>query len=118
MLQPSSGGYSRASLHCEPAQRPIQQPTQVSDARLSLPEKYDVTPSKGSGFLLQGAIDFSHLMGAPTTERSKVATVISLLTGRALEWATAIWERGEEELDSYEWFMALFKCIFDHPVEG
>lgn len=26
--------------------------------------------------------------------------------------------RGEEELDSYDGFMALFKCIFDHPAEG
>jgi hypothetical protein len=52
-------------------------------------------------------------MGAPTTERSKVSTVISLLTGRALEW-----ERGEEELESYEGFMVLFKCIFDHPAKG
>lgn len=44
--------------------------------------------------------------------------IISLLTGRALEWATTFWERGEEELESYEGFMALFKCIFDHPAEG
>jgi hypothetical protein len=44
-------------------------------------------------------------MGAPTTERSKVATVISLLTGCALEWATTVWDR-REELGSYERFMA------------
>jgi hypothetical protein len=55
-------------------------------------------------------------MGVPTTERSKVATVISLLTGRASEWA--IWARGEEELASYEGLMALFRGIFDHPLEG
>ncbi|XP_038834959.1 transmembrane protein 178A isoform X2 [Salvelinus namaycush] len=29
-----------------------------------------------------------------------------------------VWERGEEELDYYEGFMALFKCIVDHPAEG
>jgi hypothetical protein len=42
-------------------------------------------------------------MGVPTTERPKVATVISGLT---LEWAKAGREGGEEE--SYEGFMALF----------
>jgi hypothetical protein len=55
---------------------------------------------------------------SPHHERSKVATVISLLIGRALEWATAFWERGEEELGSYERFMALFRAVFKHPPEG
>ena len=57
-------------------------------------------------------------MGAPTTLRSKVATVISLLTGRALAWTTAAWERGEEDLGSYEGFIAMFRAFFDHPPEG
>jgi hypothetical protein len=57
-------------------------------------------------------------MGTLTTEMYKVATFISLLTRRALDWATAIWEGGKGELDSYEGFMALFKCIFNHPKEG
>jgi hypothetical protein len=56
------------------------------------------------------------LLYAPD-ERSKVATVISLLTGRALKCATAVWERGEEEIDLYEGFMALFKCLFDYPLD-
>jgi hypothetical protein len=57
-------------------------------------------------------------MGAPTTERSIVAMVISLLTGRALECAMAIWEKGEEELGSYEGFITLFRVVFNHPPEG
>ena len=59
---------------------------------------------KCGGFLLQCSLYFAHQMRAPTTERSKVATVIYLLTGQALLWATAVWERGEEELGSYEEF--------------
>jgi hypothetical protein len=35
-----------------------------------------------------------------------------------LEWATAIWERGEEEQGSYEGFVALFRGVFDPPREG
>jgi hypothetical protein len=57
-------------------------------------------------------------MGAPTTNRSKVAMVIYLLSGRALEWATDVWEKGGEDLALYERFMALFRVIFDHPPEG
>nr|XP_013998746.1 unnamed protein product [Salmo salar] len=57
-------------------------------------------------------------MGAPTTERSKIATVISLLTSQALEWATAVWKRGEEELVSFVRFMALFRAVFNHSPVG
>jgi hypothetical protein len=35
-----------------------------------------------------------------------------------LEWAAAVWERGEEDLGSNEWFMALFWEVFDHPAVG
>ena len=69
-------------------------------------------PSICHGFLLQCSLYFAYQMGAPTTKRAKVATVISLLTRLALEWANAIWERGEEEL-SYE----RFRVVFDHPSE-
>ena len=47
------------------------------------------------------------------SEKLKVATVISVLTGLALEWAMAVWERGKEELVSYE----RFKAVFDHTLE-
>lgn len=118
MLISTSGGYSTTSQPSKPSHQPIQQPAQVSKSRLSLPDKYDGIPSKCRGFLLQCSLYLAHQMGALTTERSKVATVISLLTGQALEWATVVWERGEKELDSYEGFMALFRVIFDHPPEG
>jgi hypothetical protein len=55
--------------------------------------------------------------GDPTIERSKVSTVITLLIRRALEWATAVMERGEEELGSYKGFMVLFRVVFDYPPE-
>ena len=45
---------------------------------------------------------FTYQTGAPTTERSKVATVISLL----------------DELGVYERFMGLFRADFNHPPEG
>ena len=68
----------------EPEHQSIQQSAQVSDARLSLPDKYDGTPSKYHGFLLQCSLYFVQQIGAITTERSKFATVISLLIGQAL----------------------------------
>jgi hypothetical protein len=54
----------------------------------------------------------------PPPQRSKIATVISLLTRQALKWAMADWKRGEEELVYFVRFMALFRAIFDHPPVG
>jgi hypothetical protein len=55
----------------------------------------------------------------PTSSRGpRFLSVTSLLTARALEWTTTVWERGEEELGYYERFMALFRAVFDQPPEG
>lgn len=70
----------------EPAHQPIQQTAQVSDARLSLN------------------------MTAP-----HLNAVASYYSSPSTLRTTAIWERGEEELDSYEGCMARFRGIFDHP---
>jgi hypothetical protein len=76
---------------------------------LSLPDNYDGTPSECHGFLLQCSLYVSIQKGDPA---------ISLLNEQAMEWATAIWERGQEELGSYERFMSLFRTVFYHPPEG
>ena len=59
--------------HSEPVPQPTQPSTQVSNARLSLPEKYDRTLSKCSGFLLQCSLYFAYQTGSPIIERSKGA---------------------------------------------
>ncbi|KAK6300786.1 hypothetical protein J4Q44_G00288840, partial [Coregonus suidteri] len=71
-------GPPTTGCHSEPAPQTTQPSTQVSDARLSLPEKYATTPSKCCGVLLQCSLYFVYQTGVPTTEGSKVATVISL----------------------------------------
>ncbi len=46
------------------------------------------------------------------TERSKVAFLISLLYGRALTWARAIWNANTAIINSYEAFTNHFKEVF------
>ncbi len=46
------------------------------------------------------------------TERSKVAFLISLLSGRALSWARAIWNANSPIINSYEAFTNHFKEVF------
>uniref|UniRef100_A0AAR2LYX5 DUF4939 domain-containing protein n=1 Tax=Pygocentrus nattereri TaxID=42514 RepID=A0AAR2LYX5_PYGNA len=53
------------------------------------PEPYDGNPNKCSGFILQCSVYFSN--SPPSTDQSKIAFIISCLTGKALDWATASW---------------------------
>lgn len=55
--RPTSGGFYTTS---RTSTQPIKQSTQVSDARLSLPDKYDWSPSKCRGFLRQCSLYFTH----------------------------------------------------------
>lgn len=52
------------------------------------------------------------------TSDQKTAQFLNLLTGRALKWASAVWERGGKPTNSYNWFIELFKGVFDHQLEG
>lgn len=67
------------------------------------------------GFLLQFSLYFTTQIGA--TDQQKVAQLINLLTGKALKWATAIWEKGEEPTTSYKCFIEMFHWVFAHSLE-
>lgn len=74
------------------------------------PEKFDGDPARCWGFLLQGQIYLiSH---------GNVSDQSSLLPGKALTWATAVWEKGGESVSSYKCFVSLFCRVFDHAPEG
>ena len=84
---------------------------------LAPPEHFDSTPARCRGFLLQCDLHLARHAGA-AFERDKVALGIAVLTGRALEWAHAVWERDGPEVQSNESFTQLFCAIFDHLTEG
>uniref|UniRef100_A0A672LK54 Chromo domain-containing protein n=1 Tax=Sinocyclocheilus grahami TaxID=75366 RepID=A0A672LK54_SINGR len=50
------------------------------------------------------------------TERTKVAFLISLLNGRALLWAKAIWNANSAIINSYDAFTNHFKKVFGHTA--
>ncbi len=51
-----------------------------------------------------------------TTERAKVAFIISLLTGRALQWAEALWSSQSPRINSLEDFVEHFREVFSQPT--
>ncbi len=86
--------------------------------RLTFPEKYDGTPNKCKGFLLQCTIFMDQQPLLYPTDNSRVSFVCSLLTGRALDWATAVWEGGNMAFPSFRNFMQQFREVFEHSVDG
>ncbi len=49
---------------------------------------------------------------------SRIAFVCSLLTGRALVWATAVWSEDRPTFPSFRAFIQRFKEVFEHPAGG
>uniref|UniRef100_A0A3B1JZA6 ribonuclease H n=1 Tax=Astyanax mexicanus TaxID=7994 RepID=A0A3B1JZA6_ASTMX len=74
------------------------------------PEVFDGDPEKCSGFLLQCSVFFSNT--PPTTDKAKIGFIVSRLSRKALEWATAVWDSVSES--SYDAFLMTFRSVFDH----
>uniref|UniRef100_A0A3B1JYM9 Gypsy retrotransposon integrase-like protein 1 n=1 Tax=Astyanax mexicanus TaxID=7994 RepID=A0A3B1JYM9_ASTMX len=104
----------------EPSPSPLAAPSMpdanssVPGFSVSKPELFDGDPEKCSGFLLQCSVFFSN--SPPTTDEAKIGFIISRLSGKALEWATAIWE--DLSGASYTDFLATFRSVFDHSRYG
>lgn len=80
------------------------------------PDKFSREVSECKGFLLQCLLYFTTQLG--TTNQQKIAQFINLLTGKALHWAIAVWEKGGKPTTLYKHFVALFKRVFNHQPEG
>ncbi|KAL0148771.1 hypothetical protein M9458_055949 [Cirrhinus mrigala] len=86
--------------------------------RLAFPEKFDGTPAKCKGFLLQCSLFVSQQPHLYPTDESKVAFVCSLLSGRALDWATAVWHLDRPAYPSFAAFLQRFKEVFQPSTES
>ncbi|KAL0147880.1 hypothetical protein M9458_056801, partial [Cirrhinus mrigala] len=114
----ATSSAAQAQPTAAPAPPPPPTPTPAINTRLSLPDKYDGTAGKCKGFLLQCSIYINQQPQYYTTDDSKVSLICSLLTGRALEWATAMWEGRQMSFPSYQSFLHQFREVFDHSIGG
>ncbi len=70
---------------------PVTNPPSASVSPIAIPASYAGDAAECGGFLLQVALFIEMQPQKFSTEHSKAAFLISLLTGRALLWAQAIW---------------------------
>jgi hypothetical protein len=92
--------------------------TPTASPRLALPEKFDGNPSRCKGFILQCSLFIAQQPTLYTTEAGKIAFVCSLLTGRALDWITAVWRSDGSAFLTFEIFLQRFREVFEHSREG
>lgn len=78
-------------------------PAQVSPC-LAFPEKFDGDPTKCKGFLLQCSLFVNQQPTFYATDSGKIAFVFSLLTGKALELAMAMWKEDGTAFPSFKDF--------------
>ncbi len=105
------------SVPSPPPITPTMPPTSQSP-RLSLPDKYDGSPEKWKGFLMQCYLYIHQQPLTFPTDASQVSFICSLLTGRALDWATAIWEGNRLSCSTYDTFICQFREMFEHSASG
>ncbi|KAK3518359.1 hypothetical protein QTP86_003530, partial [Hemibagrus guttatus] len=93
-------------------------PTHGESPRLALPEKFNGSADRCRGFLRQCDVFFSHQPGMYREEGTKCAFLMSLLTDRALEWASAVWDADPQIKASYDYFSGMIKEVFEYPAGG
>lgn len=65
-----------------------------------------------SGFLLQVSLYFSMQEQLFSNDSARVAFIISLLSGQALQWAQSLWNSNSEVVQTLSGFVQHFKEVF------
>ncbi|KAK3525712.1 hypothetical protein QTP70_005876 [Hemibagrus guttatus] len=86
--------------------------------RLAMAEKFDGSADRCRGFLRQCEVFFSHQPGIYHEEGTRCAFLLSLLTSRALEWASAVWDADPQIRSSFSYFAGMIREVFEYPAGG
>jgi len=97
---------------------PPEQPANTVSPRLAFPEKFDGASDRCKGFLLQCSLFVNQQPTLYTTDTSKIAFVCSLLTGKVLEWITAVWRSDGSSFHSFDHFMQHFLEVSERSSTG
>lgn len=95
----------------------LPQITVTVNQGLAFPEKLDGTPTKCKDFLMQCSIFIAQQPMLCPTEESKIAFVCSLLMGKVLDWAMAVWGNLGPNRTTFSDFIQWLREVFKH-LEG
>lgn len=94
------------------------QPDHRAEPRLPPPAQYAGEPHLCRAFVTKCSLFFTLQPTSFPTEQSKVALMITLLSGRAALWGTAVWESQSPCCASFQSFTEELKRVFDRSVSG
>jgi hypothetical protein len=97
-----------------PLQNPPGPANHAREPKLRLPEPFDGTRGKYRSFINQCRLVWTVNTDRYTTDQSKCALVLSLLTGAAAQWAAPIME-DLDQLQDLSRFLGLLTSSFDDP---
>lgn len=109
----------------EPAAVQISAPVNIATTspptvipQLAFPDKFNGDLTKCKGFLLQCSLFVNQQPALFPTDSSKISFVCPFLTGKALDWATAVWKTDGSVFPSFDIFLQRFKEVFKHSAGG
>lgn len=88
------------------------------EPRINNPPIYSGEPTMCRAFMIQCEVIFSLQPLTYASDTARVAFVISLLAGRAREWATSVWDAKAACCKEFSSFKAEFIKIFDRSALG
>uniref|UniRef100_A0A3P8RGE7 CCHC-type domain-containing protein n=1 Tax=Astatotilapia calliptera TaxID=8154 RepID=A0A3P8RGE7_ASTCA len=90
---------------------PPSPPPRQREYSLPAPKKFDGELGRSRGFLTQCSLVFRQQPCAFASDSTKIAYLVQLMTGRALQWAQAV--LNTQPSVSYDVFLSKFRCVFD-----
>ncbi len=106
-------GHGAAAI---PTSAPIASSPVYISSPMVKPAPFSGREEDCSGFLLQCSLALEVQPYQFPTERSKISFIISLLSGRALQWAETLWNRTGPVTDSLQNFITHFKEVFGFAI--
>ncbi len=88
------------------------------EPRLPAPERYAGDPNLCRAFLTKCSLFFSLQPLTFATEVSRVALVLTLLSGKAALWGTAVWENCHPCCSSFRSLSQEMRRVFDRALVG
>ncbi|KAI2661165.1 Transposon Tf2-9 polyprotein [Labeo rohita] len=97
---------------CESAPSPSTSSLPVPSSPMARPAPYSGRAEECNGFLLQCSLTFTMQPTLYPSDQSKIAFIISLLSGSALQWAETLWLQTGPAMRTIQSFISHFKEVF------